>query len=193
MIEKMLAAFDRLHPLSEAMRERLSVIAQIKSYNKNDVLLKEGDVANHACFVLKGLARAYYVTEGRTVTSRFMDEGFMITSWISFYTRKPGYEYIEMLEDSVLACMHYDAIQALYIDFPAFNTMGRKLTEHYFFLAEQRTQMLRKHTAEEKYQFFLQQHPDLLQRVPQKHIATYLGMSEETISRVRGKLARSKG
>ncbi len=193
MLEKMFAALGRLHPLSDEMKQRLQAIAAIQSFPKNHLLLKEGDVANDACFVLKGLARAYYVTEGRAVTSRFMDEGFMITSWVSFYTRQPGYEYIELLEESEVACMHYNDVQRLYHDLPDFNTVGRKLTEHYFYLAEQRTQMLRKHTAEQKYRFFLQQHPDLLQRVPLKYIATYLGMSEETLSRVRGKLARRKG
>ena len=73
-----------------------------------------------------------------------------------------------------------------------FNIVGRKLAEHYFFLAEQRTQMLRKHIAEEKCQFFLKEHPNLLQRIPLKHIATYLGMSEETLSRVRNKAAKGK-
>jgi CRP-like cAMP-binding protein len=193
MIEKMFAALERLHHLNDVMKERLTAITEIKTFPKNHLLLKEGETSNYACFVLKGFARAYYVIDGKAITSRFMTEDFMITSWISFYTRKPGYEYIELLEDSVLGCMHYNDVQALYKDLPGFNMVGRKLIEYYFFLAEQRTQMLRKHTAEEKYHFFLQHYPDLLQRVSLKYIATYLGMSEETLSRVRGKAARNKG
>jgi CRP-like cAMP-binding protein len=192
MIERMFTALDRLHPLTDAMKRQLAAITKVQTFPKNHLLLKEGETSNYACFVLSGFARAYYVMDGRTITSRFMTEDFMITSWISFYTRKPGYEYIELLEDSVLGCIHYNDVQMLYKDLPAFNSVGRKLIEHYFFLAEQRTQMLRKHTAEEKYYFFLQQHPDLLQRVSLKYIATYLGISEETLSRVRGKAARNK-
>jgi CRP/FNR family transcriptional regulator, anaerobic regulatory protein len=187
MIEPMLQKFESLYPLSEDLRDRLQQIISVKEYPKKSCLLQEGHVADHACFVLKGLARAYYVSDGREVTSRFMDEGFIITSWLSFYTRKPGYEIIETLEDSVLGCVNYDDLQKLYADFLEFNVIGRKLTEYFFFLAEQRTQMLRKHTADEKYQFFLAQHPDLLQRVQLKYIATYLGMSEETLSRTRAK------
>lgn len=192
MIEKMLLAFERFHPLTEEMKERLSSITNIKEYPKKHALLKEGQTSHHACFVFKGLARAYYIHDGREITSRFMDEGFIITSWISFYTRQPGYEFIETLEETVLGCMHYNDLQQLFRDIPEFNIIGRKLTEHYFFLAEQRTQMLRKHTAEEKYHFFTEQHPDLLQRIPLKYIATYLGMNEETLSRVRSKAARTK-
>jgi CRP-like cAMP-binding protein len=192
MIEKMLSAFNKLHPLGEEMKERLEAITVVKEFSKKHLLLQEGQVADHACFVLNGLARAYYITDGREITSRFMDEGFIITSWLSFYTRKPGYEFIETLEDSTIAFMHYNDLQKIYADFLEFNIVGRKLTEYFFFLAEQRTQMLRKHTTDEKYQFFLKEHPDLLQRIPLKYIATYLGMSEETLSRVRSRTAKSK-
>ena len=174
------------------MKERLTAITSIKEFPKKQLLLQEGQVADYAYFVVKGLARAYYITDGKEITTRFMDEGFIITSWISFYKREPGYEFIETLEDCVLAAMHYRDLQKLYSDIIEFNIIGRKLAEHFFFLAEQRTQMLRKHTADEKYQFFLHQHPDLLQRIPLKYIATYLGMNEETLSRVRSKAARSK-
>ncbi|MFZ1856919.1 MAG: hypothetical protein WAU29_06095, partial [Chitinophagaceae bacterium] len=128
----------------------------------------------------------------KDITSRFMDEGFIITSWIRYYTQQPGNEFIEALEETTLACINYADIQKMYTDFPEFNIVGRKQAEYGFFMAEQRTQILRKHTAEEKYKFFLSNHPTLLQRVALKHIATYLGMNEETLSRVRSKFHRKK-
>ncbi|MBK8141658.1 MAG: hypothetical protein IPK57_12030 [Chitinophagaceae bacterium] len=88
-----------------------------------------------------------------------MDEGFIITSWISYYTQQPGNEYIEALEETTLACINYADIQKMFIDFPEFNIIARQQAEYGFYLAEQRTQILRKHTAEEKYQFFLNNHP----------------------------------
>jgi CRP-like cAMP-binding protein len=75
----------------------------------------------------------------------------------------------------------------MYADFPESNIIGRKQVEYTFYLSEQRTQMLRKHTAEEKYKLFIDKHPTLLQRVSLKHIASYLGISQETLSRVRSK------
>ncbi|MFL5772930.1 MAG: Crp/Fnr family transcriptional regulator [Flavisolibacter sp.] len=190
MIEKMFASLERFHPLTEEMKERLTSITILKEFPKKTILLREGQVSHNACFVLSGLSRAYYTSDGKEITTRFMDEGYIITSWLSYYTQKPGYEFVETLEACILGCLSYNDLQQLYLDFPAFNIVGRKVAEYFFFLSEQRTQLLRKHTAEEKYQFFIQQHPDLLQRIPLKYIATYLGMNEETLSRVRKKATR---
>jgi CRP-like cAMP-binding protein len=185
MIEKLIERLNEFYPMGEALTERIVSITKITSHPKKTVLLKEGDINTHICMVISGLVRSYYLNEERDITSRFMDEGFIITSWVSFYTRKPGSEFIETQEDTTLACVHYNDIQKLYDEFPEFNIIGRKQVEYSFYLSELRTRMLRKHTAEEKYKFFLENHPNLMQRVSLKHIASYLGMNEETLSRVR--------
>ena len=187
MIEKLIARLNGLHPMSEGLTEKIMRITKITTHPKKTILLKEGDINNHICMVISGLVRSYYINEGKDITSRFMDEGFIITSWISFYTRKPGNEFIETQEDTTLACVHYNDIQKLYDEFPEFNIIGRKQVEYSFYMSEIRTRMLRKHTAEEKYKFFLENHPDLMQRVSLKQIASYLGMNEETLSRIRSK------
>ncbi len=192
MIEALLERLNKFHPLSAELTERISSATKMVTYQAGDYILKEGQVCNKACLVIKGLARSYYINEDKDITSRFMDEGFIITSWISYYTQQPGNEFIEALEETTLACINYADIQKMYTDFPEFNIVGRKQAEYGFFMAEQRTQILRKHTAEEKYKFFLANHPTLLQRVALKHIATYLGMNEETLSRVRSKFHRKK-
>jgi CRP/FNR family transcriptional regulator, anaerobic regulatory protein len=187
MIEKLIQRFNGLYPMSDALTERIRSVATITKHTQGDFILREGQVCDAACMVARGLTRSFYVNAGEEITSRFMEEGFIITSWVSFYTQKPGNEFIETLEDTVLTCISYKDIQQIYIDFPEANIIGRKQVEYSFYLSEQRTQMLRKHTAEEKYKFFLDNHPNLLQRVSLKHIATYLGMSQETLSRVRSK------
>jgi CRP/FNR family transcriptional regulator, anaerobic regulatory protein len=193
MIEVLLDRLNTLSPLSRELTERVKSVTKIVTYPAGNFILKEGQVCNKACLVVKGLARSYYINEGRDITSRFMDEGFIITSWISYYTQQPGNEFIVAMEETTLTCVDYTEIQKLYTDFPEFNIIGRRQAEHSFYLAEERTQILRKHTAEEKYKFFLEHHPTLLQRVPLKNIATYLGMNEETLSRVRTKVHKSKG
>src|SRR6476619_5555597 len=90
VIEKLFASLERFQPLTEEMKERLSSITTIKEFPKKTLLLKEGQVAHNACIVLKGLSRAYYITDGKEITTRFMDEGYIITSWLSYYTQKPG-------------------------------------------------------------------------------------------------------
>lgn len=192
MIEVLLEKLNKLHPLGPELTNRVSSITKIVTYPAGDFILKESQVCKEACLVVKGLARSYYINEGRDITSRFMDEGFIITSWISYYTQQPGNEFIEAVEETTVSCINYTDIQKLYVDFPEFNIIGRRQAEYGFYLAEQRTQILRKHTAEEKYKFFLDTHPTLLQRVSLKHIATYLGMNEETLSRVRTKFHKRK-
>lgn len=192
MIEKLMARLNGLHPMSEALTQRILTITRITTHPKKTVLLKEGEVNNHICMVINGLVRSYYLNEGKEITSRLMDEGFIITSWISFYTRKPGNEFLETIEDTSLACVHHNDIQQLYEEFPEFNIIGRKQVEYSFYMSELRTRMLRKHTAEEKYRFFLENHPNLLQRVALKHVATYLGMNEETLSRVRSQYHKTR-
>jgi CRP-like cAMP-binding protein len=192
MISALLERLNNFHPLDKDLTERILSVAKVVTHPAGDYILEEGQICTKACLVVKGLARSYYINEGRDITSRFMDEGFIITSWISYYTQQPGNEFIEALEETTLACINYSDIQKLYFDFPEFNIVGRKQAEYSFYLSEQRTQLLRRHTAEEKYKFFLEHHPTLLQRVPLKNIASYLGMNEETLSRVRSKYHKRK-
>ncbi len=187
MVEKLIEKLNSLSPLNEALSDKIRTLAKINTFNTGELILREGQVCNRACLVVKGLTRSYYLNDGMDITSRFMEEGFIVTSWPSYYTQKPGNEFIEAIEPTAMACLNYSDIQQLYIDFPEFNINGRRQTEYAFYLAEQRTLLLRKHTAEEKYKYFLNHHPTLMQRVSLKHIATYLGMSEETLSRVRSK------
>jgi CRP/FNR family transcriptional regulator, anaerobic regulatory protein len=190
MLEKLLERLNALHKMDEPLIERIKEIARIVEHPAKTYLLRGGQVCDKACMVIKGLARAYYVNEDRDITSRFMDEGFIITSWVSYYHQQPGDEFIEAMEDTTLACIRYNDIQQLYKDYPQFNIVARKQTEYSLYTSEMRTRMLRKHTAKEKYAFFLHQHPDLVNRVPLKHIATYLGMNEETLSRIRNQFRK---
>ncbi|MBL7749440.1 MAG: Crp/Fnr family transcriptional regulator [Chitinophagaceae bacterium] len=191
MVEKMIEKLNSLAPMNEVLADRVRALAKITTFAAGELILREGQVCNRACLVVEGLTRSYYLNEGVDITSRFMEEGFIVTSWPSYYTQKPGNEFIEAMEDTSLACLNYSDIQQLYIDFPEFNINGRRQTEYAFYLSELRTLLLRKHTAEEKYKYFLHNHPTLMQRVALKHIATYLGMSEETLSRVRSRFHKN--
>jgi CRP/FNR family transcriptional regulator, anaerobic regulatory protein len=191
MIEKLIAKLNMLGPMNAELTEKISSMAKVQHYKAGDFILKEGQTCTRACLIAKGLTRSYYINEGKDITSRFMDEGYIVTSWISYYSQKPGNEFIEAIEDTSLVCVDYTEIQKLYKESTEFNIIGRRQVEYAFYLAEERTQLLRKHTAIEKYQYIMDNYPSLLQRVPLKHMATYLGMSEETFSRVRSKFHRN--
>lgn len=164
---------------------RIRAVAESRNFAEGSLILRKGQVCNGAFFLDRGLARSYYLRENKEVTSRLMEEGFIITSWLSFYTQKPSHEYIVAMEDCETIFISHDEINALYKDFPLFNVIGRRQVEYSFCQAELRTQMLRGLTTVQRYGFFCENHPSLLQRVPLKYIASYLGMSDESLSRIR--------
>ena len=133
-----------------------------------------------------GFARAYYVTrQNRECTSWFMGQGDLMISVYSFYTQKPAAENIELLEDSELLSISWNQLQGIYADFPEYNYTGRLVTEKYYMLSEERTILLRTLSARERYEKLLQLHPGITQKASLGQIASYLGMTQETLSRVR--------
>jgi hypothetical protein len=84
MIEKLLARLNGLHPMSEKLTEKIMAITKITTHSKKTILLKDGDVNNQKCMVISGLVRSYYINEGKDITTRLMDEGFIITSRVSW-------------------------------------------------------------------------------------------------------------
>lgn len=188
MFEHLFYSLEVICPLSDALKERMNDILQTKELKKKDFLLRESQVCNHIYFTQKGLLRSFWIKDGKEITSWFMKEGDVIISVNSFYTRQPSYEYIQTIEDSIVHYVHYDELQSLYNNFIEFNIIGRVLTEKYYTLSEERLYSMRKQKAEERFKFLLDKYPEILQRCPGKYIATYLGVSEETFSRIKSKL-----
>ena len=114
-----------------------------------------------------------------------MREGDVIISVESFFKQTESQEQIQALEDSSLYYISYDEMQFAFANFSDFNTIGRILTEKYYVLSEQRLYSLRMQRASERYLFLLNHFPQILLRVPLKYIASYLGITEETLSRIR--------
>jgi hypothetical protein len=116
-----------------------------------------------------------------------MKENDVIVSVNSFFKRVQSYENIQTIEESTLHYIHYDELQNIYRDFIEFNIVGRVLAEMYYVLSEERLYGIRSHTAEERFDFLLDKHPEIIQRAPVGYIASYLGINLETLSRLRGK------
>ncbi|WP_420146904.1 Crp/Fnr family transcriptional regulator [Spirosoma sp.] len=185
-MEYLLNVVQTLQPLSDGLRNALINALRCDTFPRKQWLLQPGQVSDRIYFVEKGVVRGYYLKDGREVTSWFMREDDFIISIASFYRRQPAYEYIELLEESILWSISYVQLQQLYQDFPEFNTIGRLITEKYYVLSELRSQNLRMQTAPERYQQLLTDFPDIFGRVPLKYIASHLGISAETLSRLRG-------
>lgn len=180
--------FEKIHPLPDHFWGDLTSVAVEKEFPRKTLLLKQGKICREVCFIVKGLARAFYFKNDTDITSWIMRENDMIISVNSFFRQQPSHENIELLEDSLLVTLSYDHLLDLYEKYPPFNYVTRVLTEHYYILSEERSYAMRMNTGRERYEQLLQHDPEIFQRVPLKHIASYLGMKPETLSRIRARI-----
>lgn len=185
MNENLLHLFNSVIPISKSLEERLSETLQTKKFKKNQVVLRSGQVCDYIYFIEQGYLRSYYLKDDKEITAWFMKENDIIISVNSFFKREPSYEYIQTIEDSTLHYIHYDELQKIYKEFIEFNIVGRVLTEMYYTLSEERLYGMRSQTAEERFAFLLDKHPEIIRRTPRSYIASYLGISFETLSRIR--------
>lgn len=181
---------EKSRPMSDELKALLKQEFEIIELPRHEILLKEGQVSNYLYITLKGLLRFYYLKDGEEVCSLFVNEPGICTSISGFFTRRPGTEYIETLEPCIIARIGYERLQQLYNENAELNFVARVITEQFLVRSEERLLLLRKNSAEDRYVTFTEQHPEFLQRVPLKYIATYLGTTLETISRIRAKLSK---
>jgi CRP-like cAMP-binding protein len=186
-MESLLAFLNSIYPLSPNLREHLSNVLKKRDFARGEYLLQAGRVSSHIYFIEKGLIRCFYRKGDKEICSWFMKEYDVIISVQSFFKQKPGYENIQAMEDCVVHYISYTELQQIYCNYIEFNIIGRKLVENYYALSEERLHSMRMLKGSERYQYVMEFHPDLIRRVPSKFIATYLGLTEVTLSRVKAK------
>lgn len=186
-MENLMDFLDSIYPLSVGLRNQLTAIIKFKKLPKKALLLKPGIVSRGIYFIHKGLMRAYYEKEGNEVSSWFMKEGDVCVSIESFYDQVESYEFIQAIEDSELFFIDYNELESIYSQFTEFNTIGRVLTIKYLKLWSQQLYGIRMQSAADRYQWLLKEHRELVMRVPQKYIASYLDITPETLSKIRSK------
>lgn len=155
--------------------------------NKKEYLLQAGQVSRHIYFIKKGLFRCYYIQDEEEVCAKFLKEGDIVVSANSFFLQKESTEYIQAIEDSTVWYICYDELQYIYTTFSEFNQITRQLSIKSYLLSEQRISFIRMKLAAERYTAMLKNFPELILRVPAKYMASYLSITEETLSRIRSK------
>ena len=176
-----------IHTLSQSLIDALNERLQVRNFKKREIVLEEGQVCNNIYFIESGFFKSFHLKDGKEVTQWFMKSGDVIISVSSFYKRKPSYESIQAMEDGVVYFISYDDLQYIYENFMEFNFIGRVLTEKYYLLSEERLFGMRKQKAEERLNLLLENHPHILQQASRTDIASYLGISLETLSRIRSR------
>jgi CRP-like cAMP-binding protein len=176
-----------IQPLPDPLTAYLRQVIKRKEIPRKDYLLKEGQVCRNIHFIEKGLLRCYYIKDGGEVSSWFMKEQDVCIAIESYYHQEPSQENIQALEDTVVFSISHEELDRIYRNFPSFNYTGRILTERYYMLSDQRSRSMRMQRSHERYDWLMERYPELMQRVPAKYIASYLGITEVTLSVVRGR------
>lgn len=168
----------------------------IKKFKKNETILYQGDVCDELFFIDSGLVRSYILDESGkdfTWSIYFNDENAQVTNlfvvdYQSFIEQKPSTIYIEALEDTELICVSYKDVQFLYNTFKKWERFGRLMSEAAYSYLHKQTIERQCKSAEARFLLFVQETPHLLQKVPQYHIATLLGITPQHLSRLKRKL-----
>lgn len=174
-----------IYPLDEASWLNIKQALVPVSFPKGHTLLRSGRVEPFVYFMERGIARAYTKRQRKEITFWFGCEGAVLFSYNSYIHGRPGYETVELLEDCDLYKTDTETLHALFSLTLDLANWGRKLAEQELVKTEQHFVNLLHKTAKERYRDLLQQHPDLLRRVPLMHIASYLGVTQVTLSRIR--------
>ena len=190
-LDLLISVIRRIAPISETDIELLIPILQTKSVKKNAYLSKQGEVSRNVYFLLSGFFRMYYVDrEGVEINYRFADKANFIVDFQSFLTEKPSHFYWQAMQDSRLLVLPNESIQKIYSLSPAWNNFGRLLAEHVYLQLNERVELLLFMNPEERYVHLQKSQPELISKVSQFHLASYLGIKPESLSRIRKRLSK---
>lgn len=172
-------------PLSEESLELLESIMTVELLPRNTMLLEVGQVSFRFYFVKKGLARIYYRRETEEVTDYFAIDNQFLGAVPSLFTGQPSHKAIQLLEDSEIISFKYSAFEDFCNKRHDINNAGRKMAIFGFLEGQQRVESIRFLSARERYEELEKKYPGIANRAPLKHIASYLGITQVSLSRIR--------
>lgn len=181
---------NKRYAMPDASLDKLQRCLTEVSYPKGFRVLERGKVEKNIFFIKKGIVRAYTSVDGKEITFWFGKEGATIVSLKGYVNDEPGYETMELMEDSVLYKLERIQLKALFLDDLHIANWGRRYAEMELLATEERLISMLSAIASERYKELLEKEPDLLQRLPLGSIATYLGVTQASLSRIRAKITQ---
>ena len=184
-MDDLLRHLDRIYRLPEPERAIFAAAWQPMTLPKGHFLVPEGRTCRHIYFISKGIARIYYHKQEREVTEWLaLDQSFFF-SIRSFFEQIPTHLIIHLLEDAVLFAIPYDELMRLSDRFHAVEKLFRHMITGSLLLSQTRMESILFETAHQRYERLIRERPDIVQRVPLGYIASFLGITPETLSRIR--------
>lgn len=178
---------NQMYPLSDELIDFVNRNTHFKKVAKGKFLLKPGEICDSYYFISKGVLRSYLKFGTKEVTVWINPENEITTAIRSMSTNTPAQEYIQVIEDAELVVIPYQAMKELYETFPEMNMVGRVLLEEYYAASEERLYICKIPDAQSRYKHFNETRPELVNRIPLKYVASYLGITLETLSRLRAR------
>lgn len=188
MINSLLNNIQSLIRLSEQEKEIISTLFKEKTYKKGDFFLAEGQICKHVGFLAKRLMRYYINHDGEEKTYAFSQEDQYVCNYESFLPQKPSSKIIQALEDSDVLVISHSDLQLLYASVREGERYGRIAVEAVFLQMLKDINSFYTETPEVRYEGFLNNHPDLQQRISQYHIASFVGVKPQSLSRIRKRI-----
>ena len=178
--------FKKYSPLSKKAEQALAEISSIVTIKKNKDLQPIGHTCKTIYFIKKGAARIYYFKDGIDITETFFFENSIIARVESLFTGKPSRKAIQILDDAEIIAINANQLFKLYDDFAEIERLFRKIFEAAYVETVNRIEGIQFHTAEERYKALISEAPNVIQRIPLKYVASYLGITQVSLSRIRG-------
>jgi CRP-like cAMP-binding protein len=169
----------------EEFARGLIPVIKVRRFGKKEFLVKAGEGENYFNFITTGLIRKYYKKGNNEINTQISMEGHIILSQESFHSRLPSEYYIETIEPSTVISIHYDDLERLFAQSRKMEHVGRLIITHTMVIKDRWQMQMVKWTPRERFLNFVMKNPELLQRVPQKHLASYLNIKPETFSRFK--------
>lgn len=187
-LEKIKQYINRYVELTPDEEKTLFSLLQIMRIKKKQAIVQPGFVCKHMSYVFQGALRAYFVdNNGNEHTIGLAIDDWWISDYNSFIFQEPATLFVEAIEPSILVNFEYHALEKLYKEIPKLERFFRIITQRSFAFLLRRTLSNLSYSAEERYMEFMHKYPDIVQRVPQYAVASYLGMSTEYFSKLRNK------
>lgn len=190
-IESIIKNFEAHYlPLTDECKTELLQVSKILTGDKNEKLVKEGQFADRAYFIISGAARAFYLKDGKEITDWFAFENDFICSIHSFFLNSPSLYSIELMDAGLLLEISREKVQLLSSKYREFDRLEKQIITKTMIQLQQRVVSIQFETAKQKYDTLLKTYPHITQRVALTHIASYLGITLETLSRIRSNKKR---
>jgi CRP-like cAMP-binding protein len=169
----------------EEFEQYFMPIIKIRRFGKREYLIKSGEVEPYFNFVIKGLVRKYYKKGHHEINTQISREGQIIMSQQSFLGRYPSEYHIEAIEPTVVVSIKYEHLEELYKKSKKMEHLGRLVVTYIMVISDRWQMQMVKMTPRERFLNFVMKNPELMQRVPQKYLASYLNIKPETFSRFK--------